>query len=185
MICRNRSFGVLTAVFMLLVAPAQGAMDMFLDLGADIPGESTDAVHRNKVDVLAWSWGMHNTIAIGAGGGGSTAGKVSFQDLSITKWVDKASPKLMLACARGTHIPEVKLIVRKAGEKPFEIIRIKLINAFVTSLSTGGSGGEDRLTESISLTFEKVEYEYVLQKPDGSADTPVVFKWNVAANVSY
>jgi type VI secretion system secreted protein Hcp len=52
----------------------------------------------------------------------------------------------------------------------------------VTSVSTGGSGGEDRLTENVTLNFAKVKYEYTPQKADGSGDATVEFAFDVAAN---
>ncbi len=42
-------------------------------------------------------------------------------------------------------------------------------DVIVTSVSTGGSGGEDRLTENCSLNFSQYKVEYQPQ-PDGSAD---------------
>ncbi len=48
------------------------------------------------------------------------------------------------------------LVVRKAGEKPVEYIKIKMEEVLITSISTGGSGGEDRLTENVTLNFSKV-----------------------------
>jgi type VI secretion system secreted protein Hcp len=52
------------------------------------------------------------TTHTGSGGG---AGKVSVQDISVTKWVDKASPILIQKCAQGSHIDDGELVVRKAG----------------------------------------------------------------------
>ena len=39
------------------------AIDMFLNLGAKIKGESQDKVQGPKgdVDILAWSWGVSNS----------------------------------------------------------------------------------------------------------------------------
>ena len=54
---------------------------------------------------------MTNSNAAGSGGG---AGKASFQDMHFTMKVDKASPKLMLACATGQHIPSLQFIVSRA-----------------------------------------------------------------------
>jgi type VI secretion system secreted protein Hcp len=104
------------------------------------------------------------------------------QDLSITKYVDKSSPVLMLMVANGKHIVDATLTVRKAGENPIKYIVIKMKEVMVTSLSTGGSGGEDRLTENITLNFGEVEFDYLPQKTDGTADTAVSFKWDIAGN---
>lgn len=157
------------------------AVDMFLQVG-DIKGESRDEKHKDKIDVLAWSWGMSNsgTAHLGTGAG---AGKVSIQDLSVTKYVDKSSPFLLLACCNGKHYTEANLIVRKAGENPVEYIKIKMEEVMITSVSTGGSGGEDRLTENVVLNFAKVKVDYTPQKPDGTADTAIPMTWNIVANV--
>jgi type VI secretion system secreted protein Hcp len=115
-------------------------------------------------------------------GGGAGAGKVNVQDLSFTKYVDSASAKLMLGCCKGTHYDEVDLTVRKAGDKPLEYLKIKLTEVIVTSVSTGGSGGEDRLTENVTLNFSKVHVDYVPQNDKGAAGTTVSMDWDIAQN---
>jgi type VI protein secretion system component Hcp len=42
---------------------------------------------ENRIDVLAWSWGMSNNGSAHIGGGAG-AGKVSVQDLAFSKFVD-------------------------------------------------------------------------------------------------
>ncbi|MEO3433949.1 type VI secretion system tube protein Hcp [Inquilinus sp. CAU 1745] len=158
------------------------AVDMFLKI-AEIPGESVDADanHKGTMDILAWSWGMSQSGTTHSGPGGG-AGKVNVQDISVTKYVDIASPLLMLYCSGGKHLKEALLTVRKAGDKPLEYMVIKMTDAIVTSVSTGGSGGEDRLTENVSLNFAKVEYKYTSQKTDGSAGDKKEYKWDIAGN---
>src|SRR5262245_20508654 len=126
---------------------------------------------------------MSNSGSAQTGGGGG-AGKVNVQDLSFTKWVDSSSPKLMLACCNGKHYDEAFLTVRKAGEKPVEYIKIKLTEVLVTSVSTGGSGGEDRLTENVTLNFAKVNVDYIPQDDKGAAGTAIPMTWDIAANVN-
>jgi type VI secretion system secreted protein Hcp len=157
------------------------AMDMFIQIGA-LKGESKDSVHKGKTDVLAWSWGMSNSGTAHVGGGAG-AGKVSVQDLSFTHYIDKTSVDLMLAACNGKHFPDALLIVRKAGEKPLEYLKIKMTNVLITSVSTGGSGGEDRLTENVTLNFSKVNVIYKPQKADGSGDADMTMGWDIAGNV--
>lgn len=171
-----------TAFALLAASSSQAAVDMFLDLGKDIPGESTDKTHPNAVDVLSWSWGMSNSGTTHLGGDAG-AGKASFQDLSLTKYVDKASPKLMLACANGGHLATATLIVRKAGTTPVEYIKITMTEVMVTSVSTGGSGGEDRLTENVTLNFAKVDFSYVPVDIKGGLGTAIEMNWDIAANM--
>jgi type VI secretion system secreted protein Hcp len=157
------------------------AVDMFLKLSNDIKGESQDHKHKDEIDVLAWSWGVSQSGTFHQGGGGGS-GKASFQDISVTKYVDKASNGLLRACSTGEALPTADLVVRKAGKKPLEYITIKMKNVLVTSVQTGGSGGEDRLTENVSLNFAEVEYTYTDQKPDGTAGNPMPFKFDIAKN---
>lgn len=157
------------------------AVDMFLKLG-DVKGESRDNDHKDETDVLAWSWGMSQsgTTHMGAGGG---AGKVSVQDLSITKFVDKGSPALIISCCNGKHYDEGVLTVRKAGETALEYLKITMKEVLVSSISTGGSGGEDRLTENVTLNFAEFKVEYTPQKADGSGDAAIEAGWKIAENV--
>lgn len=158
------------------------AVDMFLELDG-IDGESVDSVHSGKIDVLAWSWGLSQSGTTHMGGGGGS-GKVSVQDVSITKYVDKSTPNLFMHCCDGTHITKGKLIVRKAGKTALEYIILEFEEIIVAALSTGGSGGEDRLTENVTLNFAKVAMTYTPQNPDGSGGDAVGPKtWNIASNI--
>lgn len=161
------------------------ALDMFINLGATIKGESRDKVQGPKgdVDVLAWSWGMSQSGSTHMGGGGG-AGKANFQDLSFTKYVDSASSALMVALAKGSHITEVVLMVRKAGEGQQKYILITMKEVIVTSVSTGGSGGEDRLTENVTLNFAEVKFDYTPQDSKGTVAGDKTFAWNIAENVA-
>ena len=146
------------------------AVDIFLKL-ADIKGELIELKHPDEIQVLAWSWGMSQSGTTHEGSGGG-AGKVSVQDVSFTHYVDKASPDLLKACATGLHIPEGLLTIRKAGGKDaLEYIKVKMAEILVSAVSTGGSGGEDRLTENVSLNFRKFDFKYTPQTEAGAAGT--------------
>lgn len=156
------------------------AVDMYLKMDP-VKGESKDQKHSGEIDVLAWSWGASNsgTAHYGTGAG---AGKANIQDLSITKWIDNASPDLLKACVKGTHFGTAKLTVRKAGDKPLEYLTLELTDVMITGVSTGGSGGEDRLTENVTLNFAKFKQVYTNQNKDGSAGKPVEVAYNIAEN---
>lgn len=156
------------------------AVDMFLKLDK-IKGEAQDGKHKDEIDVLAWSWGMSQsgTTHMGSGGGG---GKANFQDISVTKYVDAATKDLISHLSKGTHISEGTLVVRKAGDTPLEYIVITMKDIIVTSLSTGGSGGEDRLTENITLNFSEFKYSYVKQEESGAGAPSADFSYNIAKN---
>ncbi len=91
-----------------------------------------------------------------------SAGKVSMSDLSITKRVDKSSPKLLELCVTGKHVEEATLYCSKqTGQKtPEDFLTIKLTEVYVSSQQCGGASGEDVGTESLSITYGKINYDY-------------------------
>lgn len=156
------------------------AVDMFIKLDG-IKGEARDKTHKGEIDVLAWSWGLSNSGTMHMGGGGG-AGKANVQDISFTKYVDAGSADLQLSCANGKHLKSAKLVVRKAGETALEYIIIELGECLVTSVSTGGSGGEDRLTENVTLNFEEIHFTYWTQDDKGAKGESSEYKYNIAQN---
>ena len=97
---------------------------------------------------------------------GGGAGKVQAEDFHFVKFVDKATPKLLLACANGEHIPKGTLFARKAGKEQQEYLKITLSDLLVSGYHTSGNG--QLPVEEISINFGKIEVEYKEQKQDGS-----------------
>jgi type VI secretion system secreted protein Hcp len=156
------------------------AVDYFLKLDG-IPGESTDSKHKNEIDIESWNWGQVNG-GTHTGGSGGGAGKVSMHDFSFTMRINKASPKLFLACATGQHIKEALLTCRRAGKEQQEYLKIKFTELLVSNFQTGGSAGEVVPTDQISLNFGKIEISYAPQKGDGTLDSPVVHHYSAKEN---
>lgn len=155
--------------------------DYFLKLEG-VDGESTDASHRGEIEINSWSWGASNPgISHGSGGkgGGGGAGKASFSDISFTTSVGKATPKLMLLCATGEHIKSAKLFVRKAGSTQ-DYYTIELKEVMVSSYQVAGDGNEE--TTTFSLSFQKIEMEYIPQNPDGTTGEAIKAGWDLAKN---
>jgi type VI secretion system secreted protein Hcp len=104
--------------------------------------------------VLAWSWGASNTSSIGSSSGGAGAGKVSFQELAITRNTDGQSPLFLKALANGGHLATVVLVDGSTS--------ITLTNAVVTTYSTGdssaGPGPQSAQTENITFAFVTMTY---------------------------
>jgi type VI secretion system secreted protein Hcp len=156
------------------------ATDIFLKLG-DIKGESQDDKHKDEIDVLSWAWCVNQTGSMHTGGGGGH-GKANFGDLTFAHYIDKAHPVLLKTCATADHIKEATLTLRKAGKTPQEFLLIKMNDVIITSATPAGSGGDSGHTSQVTLQFAKVDLEYKPQKPDGSMDAGVHFKYDIKAN---
>ncbi len=156
------------------------AVDMFIKID-DIKGESTDAKHKDEIDVLSWTWGVtqSGTSHTGTGGG---AGKVQVSDLTFTKIVDRSTPILLKSSCSGKHLKSAVLIVRRAGGTPLEYLKITMEDLLVSAVSTGGGRGDDTITENITLNFARVKVEYVPQVLGGGGGASIPMGWDIAAN---
>ena len=153
--------------------------DIFLKI-AEIKGESSDARHRDEIDVLSFSWGVAGSGSPGVGGG-AAAGRPTFQNLSIVHNIDKASPLLLQACATGSHFREAVITHRKAGGEQHEYLIVRLNDVIVTTVTHSGTGGQPA-SEIVTLAFGRVDFEYRPQMPDGSVDTPINFRFDLSTN---
>ena len=147
------------------------AFDMHIKFGSGkvkIEGSSKHKKHTGEVPILAWSWGASNTGDL-HGGSGASGGKAHVQDISITKYVDSCSNALLNAVCTGGRIDQAWLYVTNATGEQTDFLTLELSEGIlVTSYSTGGSGGEDRLTENITLHFGKFKYSFQPQDDKGA-----------------
>jgi type VI secretion system secreted protein Hcp len=89
----------------------------------------------------------------------------------------------MLSCATGEHIPNATLVCRKAGGEQQEYLTVKFTDVLISSYQTSGSSGDDVPMDQCALNFDKIEFEYKPQKPDGTLDSPVKTGYNLKENV--
>jgi type VI secretion system secreted protein Hcp len=162
------------------------AVDMFLKIDG-IEGEATDSKHKAEIEVHSFSWGVSNSGS-SAHGTGAGSGKANVQDFSFSMTMNKASPKLFLACTTGQHIAKAVFTARKAGggNKPGqEYLIFTFSDVLISSYQTGAAGGSGELpTESISFNFSKVQQSYAPQKADGTLDAPVQKTYDIKQAVA-
>lgn len=144
----------------------------YIQLG-DIKGESTDDKHKDWVEIISIS-NLHPVQApplpksSAAGSASSSGNKSSF---SVTKLVDKASPKLYEALHNGTHIPKVIIeLYRPTGSSKQKYLTIKMNQVLIASVSAPRQSPQASqpgtvvapvlLTESVSFNYGNIEWEY-------------------------
>lgn len=98
---------------------------------------------------LAYSWGASNSGAVSGGGAG--AGKVSIQDISITRLTDAQSPQIFKTVASGQHLSFVEI---ETGATKF-----RFEDVIVSSFSTGGAiDNKSPRTDNVTFNFGRVTY---------------------------
>ena len=184
--------------------------DAFLRIEG-IEGESQQKGHEKEIEITAFRWNAQNTGSF-AGNMGGGSGKVKMHDFQFSVPVNKASPKLFLACCTGEHIKSATLTVRKAGKTQQEYLKWKFTDLLISSYNVG-AGGSDRAivshyraegqtiggpgstveaadilimpADQITFNFTKIEMSYAPQKADGSlgASIPVGFDLKTGVKV--
>jgi type VI secretion system secreted protein Hcp len=162
------------------------AFDAYLKIQG-IDGECKGKGHDNWIEVLSFNVGVNQpTSATKSSAGGISIERANFDDLRITKNIDKSSPKLALYCAKGAHINEVTLeICRAGGDQPVKFMTYKLTNCIVSLCKPSGpSGGSDKLpTEDVAFNYSKIDwtYEQQLVERDGTGGVVAAY-WDLQTN---
>ncbi len=165
----------------MVAAPAPGLAETFLRLG-DIKGESTDAKHKDHIEILSFTQSFINSYEGGSSGGGAGAGKVQCGAVSMMKNIDKSSPLLLKGVATGQHFKDGVISFQSADRQAMEYYTITMNDVFVSELTQTDSQDPNRIFERLVLNARSYEFKYTPQNIKGSAGTPVSFKWDCAAN---
>jgi type VI secretion system secreted protein Hcp len=137
-----------------------------------IDGESKRADHEGEIDVFGVQFEAKQMSSASVGSG-RTRGRATLSDFSFNKWLDAASPYLMLACAKGKSFAEIVFTARKdSGDAHLDYLIITLENCIISSYSMAQNapeeGSSELVSETISVSYEKVTFKYVVQADDHS-----------------
>ena len=157
--------------------------DSFLNIDG-IQGESQDDKHKDWIEILSFSHAITQPASATKGSaGGATTSRSEHADYSVTKYIDKASPKLHEACSTGKHFSKVKIEMCRAGGTQLPYLVVNMEEVIISSVSAAGAAGSNEFpTESVSFNYAKIDWTYTQQKrKDGSGGGNVTGKYDVAA----
>jgi len=158
------------------------AFDTFIKIDG-IEGESTDDKHAGWIEVISYDSGVsQKASATASSAGGGSSERADFDNFSFIKQLDKASPKLAMACADGSHIDSIIVEICRAGTEKVKFMEYKMSNCIISSVKTSGGGG-DFPGESVGINFGKIEWAYTVQKRQGGgAAGNVAGGWDLQKN---
>lgn len=159
------------------------ASDTFIKFDG-IDGESTDDKHQKWIEVMSYSWGVHQAATTVSTAGSAPSARADFTDLSITKELDKATPKLFIHCASGQPIAKVEVdFCRAAGDTKESYMKYTMEEVIISSVSTGGGGDGSLPIETVTMNYGKLKQEYFETKRDtGKGASTGAVIWNLKTN---
>jgi type VI secretion system secreted protein Hcp len=153
-------------------------------------GETKDKTYskttRPAFEIKDFSFGVENPTTIGSATGGAGAGKIKFNEFTIKKTTDQASPDFFKNCCAGAHYDYVIIEMRKSGGdpatsgKPF--LRFKFSTVFTTKIDWSGPGDEGP-EESITFVYGKFGVKYWLQGETGAQVGDKFAGWDQIQNI--
>jgi type VI secretion system secreted protein Hcp len=153
-----------------------------------IDGQASDSAHDKWVELLSFSHGTSQHVAIQKSGGG-VSGQGQFAPFVFTHAVDKATPKLQLYCMNGTKINKAVLqYCRVVNGTPTAVYEVTLENVRVSKaeVKTISTESTDPLAqqpvELVELVAGKATWKVVPVKTDGSLDGAIEADYDQVAN---
>jgi len=165
------------------------ATDTYLKIDG-VPGESADQDHKDWIELLGFDHKFSQPAsATESSAGGGTVGRVNMGNFSITKYVDKATPKLSEYCCSGKHMPTMTIeMMRASGDSRVKYMEVKLEDVIVAGVEHGrDEEATDKFpTETVGFNFAKIKWTYTQQqRSDGSSGGQVTGGWDLSAHKSY
>ncbi len=154
----SRGWGLAIALALAVTGSAR-AQDGFLKLG-DIGEEA----HANGMEILGISWGGP-TMIMGQMDVLAAEPPPGARTVRILKRVDKSTPLIAQALARNQRFPEATLTVPKGGGS--QGYTVTMSEVIITSFQTGGT--EARPTDTLTLNFTSIKFNYLEKKPPAPA----------------
>jgi type VI secretion system secreted protein Hcp len=157
------------------------AFDAFIKLDG-IEGESTDSKHSGWIEIHDYDLDVSQTVSrTASSAGGASAERADFSEFCFAKSLDKASPKLALACANGTHIDNIVVELCRAGGDKLRFMQYTFTNCLISSFTT--SADHDFPEDDVAFIYGKVQWRYTQQKrPGGWAAGNVAAGWSLERN---
>jgi type VI secretion system secreted protein Hcp len=164
-----------------VVTPSQSGLAGYVKFSG-VDGEATEANHNKWSELLAFEQGYEQPSHGAATGPVRRRGDVIVDDITITKELDKASPKIAEGCLKGKVFPKVEVDLTNHYTDAGNVVyyRLELVNVMVTSYTIGSEDVNNIYpTEIITLDFEEVKVTYTETDDDGSSKGNTEYEWKV------
>lgn len=163
---------ILCSLALVATSAAQAAQDIFLAIPG-LDGGSADQQFRGAFDALSVSSGVSS----------QPGGKPTFAPVIVKlRGSSAGSPALEQAAATGQRISQAVVSLRRTGDNPFVFLTYTLTDVAVTSFQREAITTDEGPSESVSLTFARIQIEFRQQNADGSVGPVVSFCGDAVRN---
>jgi type VI secretion system secreted protein Hcp len=150
--------------------------DIFLAIDG-IPGDSSDAQHKNQIAIESFAFLAKRPST-------RTAGAVRFSGLRLDKVYDVSSPRILSAATSGRHLKNATVTFSTGSDAgSTNVLTYKLSDVAVSSYEQGGANPDTKalgsLEEEIGLSPARVQVTEKTFSSNGSPGPVVTSSWQV------
>lgn len=158
---------------------------ILLKFATAINGDSIVEGHEKWITISSLQLGVGRAITTSGGGADRETSNPSFSEITLSKSTDIASADLFMqaVCGKSLGKAEIHFLQTGGADKKQQVyLKIELTDAIVSSYSA--SSGGDRPSESFSLNFTQISYQYDAFSGD-KITTGTAKKWDLAKNATF
>ena len=136
-------------------------------------------------EVEDFSFDVEQTLNIGSQSSGAGAGKITFNPFSITRKIDRASPRFFEMACSGTPFKTVAMGARKAsGGNASGSIFLVFLFKLVAVKTISWSYDDESPKETVTFEYGGLIVKYAQQLASGAMDTTAyIGGWNKVKNI--
>jgi type VI secretion system secreted protein Hcp len=167
----NQFEGEIVPAFEKVLVPG-----LFMQAG-DIEGESQTKGREDWIELQDVSSGLFRLVQ------GRSRQTAIYEDVVVTKYIDKSTPKLAEALAQGTVLEKVIIAQNnQIAEDLWRRFEFHLSNVQVTEFQISGQTIESLPLESVSLNYEKIDWIHELCNSQGEGQGRVEANWDLVTD---
>lgn len=153
----------------------------------DLPGIAGECLlkgYENKIECLSFSHAVAMQMTSDTSNRERTSGKPNVQEFTLSKYMDQSSPSLNQACCEGRKIGDATIMIgRNEGGTVMPLMIYTLKDAMISSVSAASSGG-DKPSETLTLNFTAIQWDYTAQNADSTKQGTAPGKWDMKTNTA-
>jgi type VI secretion system secreted protein Hcp len=158
---------------------------ILLKFATAINGDSIVDGHEKWITISSLQMGVGRAISVSGGGADRETSNPSFSEITLTKSTDMSSADLFMqsVCGKSLGKAEIHFLQTGGADKKQQVyMKIELTDAIVSSYSA--SSGGDRPSESFSLNFTQISYQYDAFSGD-KVTTGTPKNWDLTKNATF
>jgi type VI secretion system secreted protein Hcp len=157
---------------------------ILLNFETQIKGDSVVEAHDSWITCDSVQFGVGRSISMSGGGKDREVSNPSFSEVTMSKSTDISSADIYYQAVQGKSLGKAEIhFIQTGGTDSSQVfLKVELTDAIVSSYSA--SSGGDRPSESFSLNFTKISYQYDAFTGD-KVITGTAKNWDVMANKNF